>query len=298
MAAEAGSGSTIPRRLLARQLRALRDNARVSSETARKEIGVSQQTFWRMETGQPVKINRLFIEHLCKIYGTDEKTKAALLALRDEAQNKSWWHAYSDAIPKDFDLFVGLEQAASSLVGYQPTLLPGLLQTTEYRQALIWVERPNISTAYVNLRLELASRRRDRITSRTAPLNLDVIVNEAALRHAVGGAAVMESQLHHLASVGSRPNVSVRIVPIDARTHPGLFVGAFTILEFPPHKTTHLTEPPVVYVEGYTGDLYLEKGEEVAQYRKAFSDIERSALSREQSRNLFLEIAEEYARGR
>jgi hypothetical protein len=96
-----------------------------------------------------------------------------------------------------------------------------------------------------------------------------------------------------LAEVGDQPNISIRVVPIDARTHPGLFVGSFTILEFPPHKTTHLTEPPVVYVEGYTGDLYLEKDEEVAQYRDAFADIERMALSREQSRKLFRKIAEE-----
>ncbi len=246
-----------------------------------------------METGQPVRINRLFIERLCDVYGADDKTTNALLALCDEAKNKSWWHAYSDAIPKDFDLFVGLEQAASTLIGYQPTLLPGLLQTPEYRRALIWVERPTPRTDEVDLRLELAARRQARLTAKTNPAHINVIVNEAALRHAVGGEAVMTAQLDHLAEVGDQPNISIRVVPIDARTHPGLFVGSFTILEFPPHKTTHLTEPPVVYVEGYIGDLYLEKDEEVAQYRDAFADIERMALSREQSRKLFRKIAEE-----
>jgi DNA-binding XRE family transcriptional regulator len=294
MSSDGESDSTIPRRLLARQLRQLRDEARITSDLARREIGVSQQTFWRMETGQPTRINRLFIEALCKLYNTDQKTTKALLALRDEAQNKSWWHTYSDAIPKEFDLFVGLEQAADSLVGYQPTLLPGLLQTTEYRQALIWVEHPSMSTEEVNRRLEVSARRQERLTAEREPARLDVIINEAVARHAVGGAAVMAAQLNHLAELGNRPNVSVRVVPIDARTHRGLFVGTFTILGFPPHRTTYLTEPPVVYLEGYTGDLYLEKEEEVTQYRKAFADIERSALDEEQSRNLFLRIAEEY----
>lgn len=294
--ADAESGSTIPRRLLARQLRIHRDRSRISAERARAAIGVSQQTFWRMETGQSVRINPLFIDRLSELYGCDEKTKAAMHGLRDEAAHRSWWHAYSDAIPKDFDLFVGLEQAASQLVGYQPTLLPGLLQTNEYRQALIWVEQPTIATSEVDLRLELTARRRERLTSRIDPPTLCVILNEAALRHAIGGPAVMAAQLNQLAEIGKRPNVQVRVVPIDARTHPGLFVGSFTILEFPPHKTTHLTEPPVVYVEGYVGDLYLEKDVEVEQYRRAFADIERVALSVEQSCALFLEIAKEYGR--
>jgi transcriptional regulator with XRE-family HTH domain len=294
MSSDAESDSTIPRRLLARQLRRLRDDARITSDFARREIGVSQQTFWRMETGQPTRINRLFIEALCKLYEADEKTTKALLALREEAQNKSWWHAYSDDIPKDFDLLVGLEQAADSLVGYHATLLPGLLQTREYRQALIWVEHPSMSTEEVNRRLELSERRQARLTAEREPARLDVIINEAVARHAVGGPAVMAAQLIHLAEMGKRPNVSIRVVPIDARTHRGLFVGSFTILGFPPHRTTHLTEPPVVYVEGYTGALYLEKEAEVTQYRKAFADIERSALDGEQSRDLFLRIAEEY----
>ncbi|MFQ6328371.1 helix-turn-helix domain-containing protein [Nocardia sp. CWNU-33] len=288
------AGSALPRRLLGRQLRELRERSGVSAVDARKAISVSQQTLWRIESGQSgVKLRPHDVRALCDLYRAADAVTRRLLALAEETKSAGWWHAYSDAIPKEFDLFVGLEEAANRSTGYQSTLLPGLLQTLEYRRALIWVEYPTISTENVERRLEISTRRQTRLTGDTKSLALNVILNEAVLRHDVGGPAVMRAQLKQLANIGGQPNVSIRVVPIDASIHRGLIVGPFTILEFPPHPTTYLTEPPVVYVEGYTGDLYLEKSNEVKQYRQAFADIERSALTEDQSCRLFLNIAEE-----
>ncbi|WP_245665798.1 Scr1 family TA system antitoxin-like transcriptional regulator, partial [Nocardia sienata] len=51
--------------------------------------------------------------------------------------------------------------------------------------------------------------------------------------------------------------------------------------------------PPVVYIEQYTGALYLEKPDEVQQYRDAYADVQRVALDRDDSRQLIQRLASE-----
>ncbi|WP_040694011.1 helix-turn-helix domain-containing protein [Nocardia vinacea] len=290
------TGSTLPRRLLGRELHDLRENAGITMDVAKAAISVGKQTIWRMETGQPVRLRLIDIERLCQVYGATEEKTQVLLGLTEEAQGKGWWHAYGDAIPKHFDLFVGLEQAANRLTTYQSALIPGLLQTPEYRRAVLWTEFPNVETAEIERRVELWSRRQARITDDENPIKLDVIVDELPLRRPIGGPAVMAAQLQHLAEVSRLDNVSVRVVPASVGTHMGLLIGTFVLLEFPKHPTAHLTEPPIVYVQGYTGALYLEKPEEVQQYRDAYTRLQRSALDEAASRRLILEIAEELTR--
>ena len=70
------------------------------------------------------------------------RSRRTPVGLAEEAGHTGWWHAYSDSIPKEFSLFVGLEEAAKRLFSYQSTLLPGLLQTEEYRRALTWIDFP------------------------------------------------------------------------------------------------------------------------------------------------------------
>ncbi|MEU5759543.1 Scr1 family TA system antitoxin-like transcriptional regulator, partial [Nocardia sp. NPDC047648] len=66
------------------------------------------------------------------------------------------------------------------------------------------------------------------------------------------------------------------------------------LLEFPRHSTADLTMPPVVYIQGFLGDLYLEKPDEVRQYRQASAELDRLALDKAASQNLVLQVAKEY----
>ncbi|WP_249643698.1 helix-turn-helix domain-containing protein [Nocardia sputi] len=281
--------------MLGRQLRELRVNSGVSAEYARHVIGVGKQTLWRMETGQPVRLNPLFIERLCKVYGASEEQTAVLLDLTEETKRTGWWHSLDDAIPKGFSHYVGLEAAAHRVTSYQTTLLPGLLQTSEYRRALIWVDYPTMPGPEVERRIEVFTRRKARLDSTSDPLHLDAVLDESVLRRPIGGTSVMADQIRYLAEVTEQNNISVYIVPLDAAAYAGLRVGPFVMLEFPRHPTAHLTEPPVVYMQGFTGDLYLEKSEEIREYRQAFADIRRSALDEVRSRSLLRKIAKEFA---
>ncbi|MCP2315872.1 Helix-turn-helix domain-containing protein [Nocardia amikacinitolerans] len=289
------TGSTLPRRVLARHLRTLRETSGVSAEAARLSIGVGKQTLWRLETGQPVRLNPLFIERLCQVYGAGDDVTSMLLALTEEAGRAGWWHAYRDALPKHRDLFVGLEAAAKRIVSYQIALLPGIFQTVDYRRAITWIDSPQMPTAEVERRMGVFACRKMRLTDTGNPIAVDAILDESLLHRAIGGPAVMADQLEHLATLSDLPNVSLRVVPRSAHAYIGLSVGPFVILEFLRHPTMHLTEPPVVYLQAYTGALFLEKPEEVRQYRQVHVDLQRSALDEADSRYLIREIAKEYA---
>ncbi|MCC3329846.1 helix-turn-helix domain-containing protein [Nocardia abscessus] len=281
--------------MLGRQLRALRISAGISAEYARNAIDVSKQTLWRMETGQPVRLHPLVVEGLCKLYGASEERTAILLNLVEETKRTGWWHAFDDAILEDFNLFVELEATAKRIVSYQTTLLPGLLQTDEYRRALIWVRFPAMSGPEVERKIEAFRQRKSRLDRDYDAIRYEAVIDESALRRGIGGPSVMEGQLRHLLRFDERPSVSARVVPLAAEAYAGLNVGSFVILDFPEHPISHLTEPPVVYMQGFTGDLYLEKPDEVRQHRQAYADILRSALDQEGSRALIRKIAKEYA---
>ncbi|MEU1957969.1 helix-turn-helix transcriptional regulator [Nocardia sp. NPDC019304] len=280
--------------MLGRQLRALRINAGISAEYARDAIDVSKQTLWRIETGQPVRLHPLVVEGLCKLYGASDERTAILLNLVEETKRTGWWHAFNDTILEDFNLFVELEATARRIASFQTTLLPGLLQTDEYRRALIWVRFAAISGTEVERKIAAFRQRKTRLDSDSA-VRFEAVIDESALRRAIGGPSVMEGQLRHLLQVAERPHISVRVVPLAAEAYAGLNVGSFVILDFPEHPVAHLTVPPVVYMQGFTGDLYLEKPDEVRQYRQAHAEILRSALDQESSRSLIRAIAEEYA---
>ncbi|MFE3956880.1 Scr1 family TA system antitoxin-like transcriptional regulator [Nocardia sp. NPDC059091] len=69
-------------------------------------------------------------------------------------------------------------------------------------------------------------------------------------------------------------------------------VRSFTLLEFPP-LTNRLVEPPVVYIEGYEGAIYLEQREVIARHRRAIDSLRQVALSEDASRDLVWRIVKE-----
>ncbi|BAW07343.1 conserved hypothetical protein [Nocardia seriolae] len=65
------------------------------------------------------------------------------------------------------------------------------------------------------------------------------------------------------------------------------------LLEFPKLPATGMVESPVVYIEGFVGDLYLERETEVQRFRNAFAEISRVALDPDITRQRMLSRAKE-----
>ncbi|WP_373281081.1 Scr1 family TA system antitoxin-like transcriptional regulator [Nocardia niigatensis] len=94
-------------------------------------------------------------------------------------------------------------------------------------------------------------------------------------------------------------NISIGVVPQSVGAHLGLQTGHFVLMEFPPRSSpgvkTKWIEPPVVYVEGFTGALYLDQVDKADRYRSALVEIKRRALDEECTRDLLAHNAKEYA---
>lgn len=290
------AGSTLASRALGRLLAQHRRRAGLTVYAAAQVVETSQQTMTRLEEGLKSKVPQLWINALANAYQVGDGDRQVLVGLAQElaAVQKNWWRAYADEMEPRFDHYVSLEEAAHGLAVWRTTVMPGMLQTPEYRRAVAWIEYPDMPAAQVERRVELAVRRQSRLEDQA--FKLDVVLSEFVFRDQIGGPSVMAGQLRHLAAVAQRPNVSVRMVPFDAPGHLGSIVGSFVLLDFPKNAAFGTTEPPVAFIEEYTGVLFLERDSEVKRYRDAFAEISRVALDQDTTGQLALSLAEEYGR--
>ncbi|MBF6257977.1 helix-turn-helix domain-containing protein, partial [Nocardia farcinica] len=160
------TGSTLPRRALGRRLRELRERANKSQLAAGTRIEVSKQTIGRVEVGRPARISTAQYRELLDLYGASEAEREEVLelhrevrAINDSVSTQGWWRAYSDVVNPHFDHYMSLEQASDRVTAFQLTLLPGLVQTVNYRR---WIESttdPAVTAVDVERRLELLARR-------------------------------------------------------------------------------------------------------------------------------------------
>ncbi|MGH3912102.1 MAG: helix-turn-helix domain-containing protein, partial [Pseudonocardiaceae bacterium] len=273
-------------------LRDLRNRSRLTVRMAARQMEWSEPKIWRIETGH-TGMRSLDVEAMCRIYGAPPDLTEALMALARETKARGWWHSYGDVIPEYFDVYVGLEEAASHLAGYQAELVPGLLQTEDYARTVIQADNPGVDEAEIERRVSLRMARQTLLTRVTAPPVLNLVLNETILHRPIGGTAIMVRQLERLTEAGALPTVSVRVLPFTVGLHRGVMSGPFVILRFPLNGNGQETEPPTVYAEGLTGALYLDKPHEIERYDAAFSNMWESALDESASQELITRVARE-----
>ncbi|GAA4926307.1 helix-turn-helix domain-containing protein [Actinoplanes utahensis] len=285
------TGSTVPRRQVGRLLRQLREQAGISLMAAAQELEFSRARMYRIENGE-VPVRKHDVIAMCGVYSAPGHITEVLIGLAAESKAKGWWHAYGDVVPAWFELYVGMEQAASHLRSFAPSVIPGLLQTREYAEAVFRKWHGDDEEAVANavaVRLE-----RQSLLSRRLPEapRLDVAIDEGVLRRWIPDGYGMQKQLAHLVNMSTRPNVSVRVLPFAAGPHKAASSGQFTILEFPAVGTAS-PEPTTIYCENLTGALYLDKLAEVETYESIWAEIDASALNQSESDDLIRMIIEE-----
>jgi hypothetical protein len=282
--------SSVPRRRLGRELRRLRERLTQLPQTSvASELEWSATKLWRMERGEvPVRSGDVVL--LCELYGVEKETTEILAALATKTREKGWWHDYA-SLPSWFELYVGLEEAASRIREYQSQLVPGFLQTREYATAIFTKDLDGVPCHQIADRVAVRLGRA-RLLTRLEPQapEFDIVVDEAVLRRVVGSRQIMAAQVRRLADAGRLPNVSVRVLPFSSDLHAGVLTGgSFTILDFPEQY-----EPTTVYQESITGALFLDKQTESDRYGWVYHDIRSAALSEAESRALLLDTAKEY----
>ena len=204
----------------------------MTMDGAAEVLQVSRQKMWRIENGfGPVR--PLDVRAMCALYGATPELTEALIGLASETRAKGWWHSYGDAVPEWFELYVGLEQAANRLREHDDTLIPGLLQTVGYALG-VYQNRADMTKEKRDRLIEVRLQRQALLQRRLpAAPRFEVMLSEAVLLRVVGSPATMVDQLQHLIEMSRLPNVSIRILPMNAGLHFGAVAGAFVMLDFP-----------------------------------------------------------------
>ncbi|MEU8481945.1 helix-turn-helix transcriptional regulator [Streptomyces sp. NPDC048641] len=277
---------TVRRRRLGQELRRLRELKGMTAEEVAERLLVSQSKISRLENGRR-SISQRDVRDLCGVYEVeDHRIVDSLMQMAKDSRQQGWWHSFGD-IP--YSVYIGLETDAASLRVYDPQVVPGLLQTRAYAETLITGALPETTPTDIDKRVQVRVRRQERIAAPDNPLRLWTVLDESALRRVVGSRTVMREQLEHLVEQSQLPHVTVQVIPFDMGAHPGLN-GQYAILEFP-----DAADSSVVYIEGVTSDLYLEKANDVQKYSVMYEHLRAQALNVEQSRQFIAKIAQEYA---
>ncbi len=190
--------------LIRAQLRRLRTAAGLSQEEFGKRVHYSGSQVSAVELGQR-PLDKLFLAR------TDEvlKTGGLLMALLKMAER--------DGEPSWFKPWLEAERAAKQLRYFNPTLVPGLLQTANYARAVLRFDdtRPEDEVEkQVTTRLE-----RQEILTREHPPQVVAVIDESALRRRD---AIMAEQLAHLLRLAELSHIHIHVIPLDAGLHVGL----------------------------------------------------------------------------
>lgn len=279
---------TVRRRRLAIELRRLRTTAGLSLEDAGAHIERTAATISRIENAQ-VGIRAREVAALLDLYGLgkDDPMRGTLLAMAREARQKGWWHPFGDVLPAWFQVYVGLESAASSIWVYQMHLFSGLLQTEDYARAVLSSNNRLATTAEVERHVAVRLTRQEILTGDN-PTKLWTVIDEAVLRRQVGAPEIMRAQLERLTDEAVRPNVTIQVIPFTSGSSSEA-PGAFSLLKFPEDPS----DPPIVYLEHLGGSLYLDKAEDADRYGVAVGHLQAAALSPRDSMELIAAITKE-----
>jgi hypothetical protein len=279
----ADPGPTVLRIALGGQLRRLREARGITRDAAGYTIRASAAKISRLELGR-VGFKERDIADLLTLYGIDQPDeREGFLSLARQANARGWWHQYGDLLPGWFETYLGLEQSAALIRGYEPQFVHGLLQTPEYARAVIHLAHQQGGTADVDRRVALRVRRQEALT-RDDPLALWMVIDEAALRRPIGGVPVLRAQLEHLIRMVERPNVTVQVLPYDIGGHAAAG-GPFTIVRF-----NEPDLPDVVYLEQLTSALYLDKPADTIQYLTVMDRLSVQAAPPDQTPALLRSI--------
>jgi transcriptional regulator with XRE-family HTH domain len=264
--------ATVLRMLLGSQLRRLREAAGITPDQAGYEIRGSRSKISRMENGR-VSFKDRDIADLLTLYGvTDEAHRQGTLDLARRANAPDWWAKYSDIMPDWFEMYLGLEAAASVIRTFELQFVNGLFQTEEYARAVTMLGHKSAPPSEIDRRVSLRMRRQELLRIASPP-RVWSVMDEAALRRPVGGREVMRTQLRHLAKSGELPHVTLQVVPFGHGGHAAAS-GSFTILRFDEPDL-----PDVVYIEQLTSALYLENRQDVDHYLEVMNRLSADALT-------------------
>lgn len=260
-------GATVAKRTLSRRLAELRACTGYTANHICDILNWGRGKLGRFEANQWKRPEMSDIRDLIRIYALDGDEREEIEELAIKARARPWWRDYGEIFDNDFP---GYENDAVTISVFMPLLLPGLLQTQAYMEAIL---RTGPRSPVWRRKAMLTRQRRQEVlyrTDGTAPV-FNAVITEASLLYRWGRHDERLEQIEHLVEIGKRPNVNLRLQRLDDGP-PVSLMSMVDIFEFKP------PEPPIVYVETDYSVEEVSKPDAVQGYLQSFDRACDAAL--------------------
>lgn len=186
-----------------------------------------------------------------------------------------------DLIPLWAEDYIDMEQDASTLSWYDNQVIPGLLQTKAYAEAMFHNRIPVYSPEEIET--QTATRlQRQQILHRKKPPTTSIVMWEPVLMMRLTSEEEHWEQLRHLYELAQLRGVCLQVLPLSSTAHAGLD-GSFTLLETPDHQH-------VAYTETQRGSQLITDRNEVSILAQRYAMLRAQALTPEETLRLLARL--------
>jgi hypothetical protein len=260
-------GATVAKRRLARRLFELRHASGMTANHVCDQLNWGRGKVGRFEANQWKRPEMSDIRDLLRLYGVDGADRDEFEQLAMQARFRPWWRDYPDVFENEFP---GFENDASRIRVFMPLLVPGLLQTADYMEAML---RFGARPPSWRQRAMTARQRRQEILDRTDETRPVVVavITEASLMYHWGSRTDRRDQIEHLIELSTRPGFDLRIQRFEDGPPQGMF-SPVNILDLPDG------EPSIVFTETDTAVQEVSEQAVVDSYSRTFDRACAAAL--------------------
>ncbi|MFF5079150.1 helix-turn-helix transcriptional regulator [Actinoplanes sp. NPDC000266] len=283
-------------RLLRADLRRAREAVELSQAELAQVLSWSVSKVARIENGG-VGISGDDLRALAKALGLGSAVIRELEKRADSAHQRGWWHGRRNQLSEALATLLGLEMEADRIGQYACELMPDLLQTESYAEVALLgmhVDPEYEQTIWnpeagrpVPVPLDLLLQRQRWFWERSDPPEFQVVIDEAVLYRRVGAPEVMAEQVRRLAEAARRPQVELRVLPIESRV-----VRKHGFVVVSDEMIGHL-----VYTDLLNGDWLWEGGVLATGLADHFDGLRAVSLDADRTGQLLHRVAEVYAAG-
>jgi len=260
------------------QLKEMRHQAGMSTRKVAAALGISPASVNRNEIGQRVP-GHDELTALCALYGITGERKRALIEHAAESADTAAWVEHG-RIADDLASLVILESKARRITCIESTLIPGIAQTADYSRLVI--DGSPVESEDIERRVRTRLGRQSILSKPDAP-QVNLIIDEGAVRRTLGDLRAWRDQLDQLLILQRRDNVSIRVLPFHAAARPA--ISGFWTYELGDGA-------PYVFVETEGAGVFVTDPSEVGPFLKTCHVLDGAALSEDDSSAFIRNIAE------
>ncbi|WP_405742948.1 helix-turn-helix domain-containing protein [Streptomyces sp. NBC_01525] len=264
---------------IGKALRELREAGGVQAKVVARGAAMSPSKLSKIENGA-LTPSIIDVERILTVLDVPSDVKSRLSeATRRTATEVTAWRIYRRAgLHKHQEDIRAVEAQTALLRVFQPSCIPGLLQSPEYVRRLHQRRNPTEDTLEKMVGARL--RRQEILYDRERSFRF--LVTESVLRWRLMPAAMMAAQLDKLITMSRLPNISLGVVPLSAPM-PDLPSSSFVMFD------ARLVIVEIPHAEITTGEL-----RDVEVYAAKFAGFENVALSGEAMREFVARIRDDF----